>query len=146
MELSVLLLLRLLHLLLRLLLLHLVLRLLLQLLLLRLRLNHGLRTHHLHERILVVGHHAVGELRLLLRHESLELLLVEARRQTELRHHWVPLLHLRLGTGWGLRLRLLLLWHLYGLLHLILLSKHVELLRCEVVEVEERTVVRLIKA
>ncbi len=45
--------------------------LLLHLLLRRLRLKHGLRAHHLHERVLVVGHHAVGKLRLLLSHEGL---------------------------------------------------------------------------
>lgn len=62
-----------------------------------LRLNHGLWTHHLHERILIVGHDAVGKLGLLLGHQGLKLLLVEAGRQAELRHHGVALLHLRLG-------------------------------------------------
>lgn len=120
--------LRMLLLLLRLLCLHLRLLLLLHLLLLLLRrLSHGLGSHHLHERILVVGHHAIGELRLLLCHESLELLLVEASGQTELWHHGVALLHLLLGVGWRLLLLwwgllLLLLRDLDGLLHLTLLA------------------------
>jgi len=137
--------------LLRLLLLHLLLlllhvRLRLRLLLWQLRLSHGLWTHHLQKRILIVNHHAIGELGLLLCHERLKLLLVETSGQAELRHHRVPLLHLRLRTGWGLRLWLLLLRHLGSLLHLTLLAKHVELLWCEIVEVEERIVVRLIEA
>lgn len=136
----------LLHLLLLLLWLHLMLWLLVHLLLSCLRLDHGLRTHHLHEGILVVGHDTIGKLRLLLSHEGLQLLLVEANRQAELRHHGIPLLHLRLGAGWRLGLWLLLLWHLYSLLHLILLAEHVELLGCEVVKVEERTIVRLVEA
>lgn len=100
--------------------------LLLELLLRHLRLNHLLRTHHLYERILIVGHHAIGELRLLLGHERLELLLVQAGRQAELGDHGIALLHLMLRAGWWLWLRwlllllLLLLWHLCGLLHLVL--------------------------
>ncbi len=117
------------------------------LLLLSLLLDHRLRTHHLHERVLVIGHEAVGKLGLLLSHERLELLLVEAGGQTELGHHGVVLLHLlRLRPGWRLWLWLLVLRHLYGLLHLILLAQHVELLWSEVVEVEERIVVRLVEA
>lgn len=138
-----------LHLEVLLLLLHLRLWLLrLHLLLRRLMLNHGLRAHHLHERILVVGHHAVSKLGLLLSHESLKLLLVESSGQTELRHHGVTLLHLGLLPRWrlGLRLRLLLLWHLHGLLHLTLLPEHIELLWSEVVKIEEGAIVRLVEA
>ncbi len=66
---------------------------------------------------------------MLLSHKCLKLLLVEAGRQAELRHHGISLLlHLRLSARWRLWLRLLLLRHLDSLLHLVLLTQHVELL------------------